>query len=326
MLRYSIVLLAGLWMAGPAAAGTWADGMFDELSKDFGPVPRGPALTHNFRFVNTTKSSISISNVRVSCGCTTAHALNTHLAPGEVSAIAVQMDTTRFRGIKSVTIFVQFNRPSFEEVRLWVQANGRDDFTLTPDTLAYGQVKRSTAPVLTVSLTYHGNPAFAITDLRTDSNYVKATSRLVRRSATDVVYEVASVLREDAPVGKWYSDVWLGTNDPNMPQIRVPLTVEIESALSISPDAVGLGNIKVNETSGRRVIVRGVKPFKITDIKGTDPELSVQDSSPGPRQVHVLTVKYKPSGMGDLHRNVRVITDLKQENEVSFEVSARVTR
>jgi hypothetical protein len=300
--------------------------MFDELSKDFGTVPRGPALTHHFRLVNTTKTPVTVSNVRVSCGCTSAHPLKNHLEPGEASAIVVQMDTTRFHGIKTVTIFVQFSRPSFEEVRLWIQANGRDELSLTPDTLAFGQVKRNSAPVLSVTLTYHGNPEFALTDLRTDSNYVKASYRLVRRSATDVVYQVVGSLREDAPVGKWYTDVWLVTNEPNLASIRVPLTVEIESALSISPDSVGLGNVKVNETSGRRIIVRGVKPFKITDIQGTDPELSVQDSSPGPRQVHVLTVKYKPSSMGELHRSVRVITDLREENEVTFEVSARATR
>ena len=37
------------------------------------------------------------------------------------------MDTTRFLGVKSVTIYVQFDQPNYQEVRLWVRANGRDD-------------------------------------------------------------------------------------------------------------------------------------------------------------------------------------------------------
>ena len=51
MLRYSVVLLAGCLAAGPAAAASWADRLFDEMSKDFGSVPRGPALVHHFRLV-----------------------------------------------------------------------------------------------------------------------------------------------------------------------------------------------------------------------------------------------------------------------------------
>src|SRR3954468_23804106 len=105
MLRYSAVLLVGLWAAGPAAAASWADAMFDELSKDFGSVPRGPTLTHHFRVVNNTRGPVSISNVRVSCGCTTAQALKNYLNPGEETAVLARMDTTRFVGPKSVTIY-----------------------------------------------------------------------------------------------------------------------------------------------------------------------------------------------------------------------------
>ena len=48
MFRYCLVFLAGLAAARPAAAASWADGLFQELSKDFGSVPRGPTLQHSF--------------------------------------------------------------------------------------------------------------------------------------------------------------------------------------------------------------------------------------------------------------------------------------
>src|SRR5579884_4233425 len=125
-----MVLLVGLASVGSATAATWADRMFEELSKDFGSVPRGPTLTHVFKVTNYTQHPVNIASVRVSCGCVSAAAYKTFLNPGEETAIIARMDTTRFTGIKSVTIFVQFDRPSFEEVRLWVQANGRDDFNV----------------------------------------------------------------------------------------------------------------------------------------------------------------------------------------------------
>ena len=76
MSRYSLVLCAGLlWAASPAFAATQADSMFDELSKDFGSVPRGPTLVHHFRLVNNTKGPVNIASVRVSCGCVNCHGI-----------------------------------------------------------------------------------------------------------------------------------------------------------------------------------------------------------------------------------------------------------
>src|SRR5208283_145107 len=151
MLRYTLVLLAGLCLTGPGRAASWADAMFDELSKDFGSVPRGPTLVHPFHFKNTTGGEVHIAGVRVSCGCTSAYALKTDVAPGEEAAILAQMDTMRFTGAKTVTIYVQVDRPQWEEVRLWVQANARDDFSVSPDTLALGKARHASSPGATVS-------------------------------------------------------------------------------------------------------------------------------------------------------------------------------
>jgi hypothetical protein len=325
MLRSSLVLLVSLWAAGAATAGTWADAMFDELSKDFGSVPRGPMLTHPFRVFNNTGKPVSIGSVRVSCGCVSASALKNFLQPGEETAILARMDTTRFSGIKSVTIYVQFTQPGFEEVRLWVQANGRNDFNITPDTLAFGQVKRGSAPAAGVTVTFYGQGEARITEVKCDSNYIQPVLKEVSRQETEVVYQLAAKLRNDAPAGKWYTDVWLKTNNPSMPQLRVPLTVEIESALTVTPDAVALGSVPLKGESERRVIVRGVRPFKITRVVGTDEQVLVRESTSESKPVHVLTVKLRGLQPGELNRTLRVLTDLADDNKIDFQVTALVT-
>jgi len=323
MLRYSLVLAVSLVAAANASA-SWADKLFDELSKDFGSVPRGPTLKHYFHVVNNTKDPVTISNVRVSCGCTSASALKTYLKPGEDTHILAQMDTTRFTGPKSVTIFVQFSSPAYEEVRLWVQANGRNDFAVGPDTLAMGQVKRGGSPSASVVVTFYGLPDTKITEVKTESNYIQTELKPAKAQGTEVAFEVKASMRSDTPVGKWYSDVWLKTNNPSIPQIRVPLTVEVESALSVSPDLVSLGSVKVNGENERRVVVRGAQPFKVTAIEGGDEELTIKDSTDEAKQVHVLTVKIKPTTAGDLKRKIKVKTDLKEEGEIDFQVTATI--
>ena len=86
MVRYSLLLLVGLASASSTLASSWADSMFDGLSRDFGSVPRGPILSHPFRVTNRTDRVIQIGQIRVSCGCVTATPTQTQLAPGETAA------------------------------------------------------------------------------------------------------------------------------------------------------------------------------------------------------------------------------------------------
>jgi len=318
MLRYSLVIVAGFWAAGAANAGTWGDGLFDELNKDFGSVPRGPTLTHHFKVTNNTKNAVNISSVRVSCGCVSATALKGALNPGEETSIVAKMDTTRFTGSKTVTIYVQFDRPNFDEVRLWVQANGRNDFALTPDTLAFGQVKRGTASSSSLKVKFYGIADAKIVSVKSESNYVQPTVTEIKRADTEVEYELKAKLRADTPVGKWYTDVWIKTNIATMEQVRVPLTV--------SPSVVSLGTIKASDETKKRVIVRGAQPFKIQQVKGADASTVVDFNGKLAREVHVLTIKVKPGMSGKIDKVLRVITDMKADNEIDVRVQGTVSQ
>jgi hypothetical protein len=234
------------------------------------------------------------------------------------------MDTRRFLGSKSVTIFVTFDRPGFEEVRLWVQANSRDDVLMQPDSLAFGRIKRGASTPAAVTISLLGDPNWQVQNATCESNYVQTSLKLIRRQSGEVAYQLNARMRSDAPPGKWYTDVWLSTNNPAMPRVRVPLTVEIEAALTVNPGSVILGRIKAGTESERKVIVRGVQPFKITSVLGTDGQLKVRDSSADSKTVHVLTITLRPNQAAELNRTLRVVTDLQGENHVDFVVQATV--
>jgi hypothetical protein len=204
--------------------------MFPEPSKDFGSVPRGPTVSHLFRLTNNTAYPVHISGVRVSCGCTTASALATNLAPGQSTAIQAFMDTGRFRGSKAVTIYVSFDRPSRDETRLWIQANSCEDLLITPEAFALGRAQRGRVPSASVIITFTGSGPSQITELERGSNYIRTGLTVLRRDSAESSYRLTASVRADTPVGRWYTEVWLKTNNPAMARIRVPLTVEIEPA------------------------------------------------------------------------------------------------
>jgi hypothetical protein len=320
MLRFCLTAVAGLALAAPAPAATWAEGMFDELVRDFGTVPRGPTLTHPYRLTNNTGQTVHIASVRVSCGCTQATALQGTIAPGQSTVVLAQMDTRRFVGPKTVTIYVQLDQPQWQEVRLSISANARDDVGVTPDTLAFGPVPRGTTPARQTTVTFTGGTQ--LTSVAAESNYVQLAAKPVRGNGYEVAYEVTATLRGDTPVGKWYTDVWLNTNNPSTPRIRVPLTVDVEPALNLSPAAAAFGSVKPGAAAEKRVIVRGSQPFRIKEIQGTDETVTAEVSDKDAKPAHVLTIKVKPTAAGDLNRTLKIVTDLGGESTVELPVRA----
>jgi hypothetical protein len=325
MFRFCLAAVAGLVLSLPALAATWAEGMFDGLAHDFGSVPRGPLLTHPYRLTNNTGQTVRITSVRVSCGCVTATAMQGVIPPGQSTVVLAQMDSRRFAGPKTVTIYVQFDQPAWEEVRLSISANGRDDISVTPDTLAFGPVARGNTPARTATVSLTGGTQ--LLSVAAESNYVQLAAKPVRNTGYEVAYEVTATLRPDTPVGKWFTDVWLNTNNASSPRIRVPLTVDIEPALNFSISSVTFGQVKPGQSVEKRVILRGSKPFKITAVEGTDETVSatVQTGEDKALPAHVLVVTVKPHGPGNFERTLKVVTDLGGDNAAELPVRGTVT-
>jgi hypothetical protein len=326
MFRSSLLLAALLGIASAAHAQTRADGLFDELSRDFGSVPRGQVVMHPFRIVNNTNQTVRIARngLSVSCGCVSVVALKYELQPGEETAIIATMNTQPFLNTRTVTIRVLFDLPRYQEVRLWVQANSREDVQFNPGSVAFGQVKRGAEGVESKMVISFLGGQTQITEIKSDSNYVTPTIKQSSRGGGDTAYEITAKLRKDTPAGKWYTDLWLTTNNPSMPKLRVPVTVEIEAPLSVNPSTVSLGQVKAGTESDHKVIIRGVRPFRITGISGTDGQMQVRTTSTESKLAHVLTVTLNPREPGQLLQTITIQTDLKSAGEIQFNAQAEV--
>ncbi|MCB0409811.1 MAG: DUF1573 domain-containing protein [Flavobacteriales bacterium] len=72
---------------------------------DYGTIEQGADGVREFKFTNTGKEPLIISNARGSCGCTVPTWPKEPIKPGESSVIKVKYDTKRLGAInKSVTI------------------------------------------------------------------------------------------------------------------------------------------------------------------------------------------------------------------------------
>lgn len=78
----------------------------DEI--DYGTINQNDNGERTFKFINTGKSPIVITNVKTSCGCTVPSYAKTPILPGETSEIKVKYATNRI-GVFKKTITVMSN-------------------------------------------------------------------------------------------------------------------------------------------------------------------------------------------------------------------------
>ena len=324
MHRYilSACVVAGCTSVGWAGAETF----FEERTHDFGTTPRGPVLTHYFNFTNSGKETLTINALRVSCGCVTASAPAARIKPGESSYITIQMDTRRFSGPKAVTIYVQCATPRYEEIALQVKANGRDDFSIYPESLAFGSVRKGSATTASVRVTFVGDANWKIDDVKSESNYVKVESKLLKRNGAEVSFEVTATLQPDLPPGKWQTNVWLHTNNAEVARAQIPLSVDVHAAVTASPESVQLGEVKIGDSVEQNVLIRGDKPFKIKAVRGGEPIVQVSGIDSEAKKIHVLKIEFKPTAAAEVSRAIAIITDGGEEPAVTILLRAKAVK
>jgi len=82
---------------------------FDETTHDFGRVIRGEVVSYSFRFTNTGKSDLVISDVSASCGCTATSYPRNPIKPGEEEFITVTFDSGGRSGYQHKTVTIAAN-------------------------------------------------------------------------------------------------------------------------------------------------------------------------------------------------------------------------
>ncbi|HEY0029787.1 MAG TPA: DUF1573 domain-containing protein [Bacteroidia bacterium] len=108
----------GLKAQTPVPAGTPPTSLseitFDKETHDFGTVEYAGNGTYEFRFKNTGKEPLIITDAKGSCGCTVpTYPKNVPIKPGETQVIKVTYDTKRAGNFtKTVTVTSNAKTPS----------------------------------------------------------------------------------------------------------------------------------------------------------------------------------------------------------------------
>lgn len=92
---------------------------FPENMHDFGKIKAGEVVTYSFKFTNTGKSDLIISNASASCGCTVPDYPRHPIKPGEEGKIDVKFDSNGKSGMQEKIITLATNcEPPLKELRI----------------------------------------------------------------------------------------------------------------------------------------------------------------------------------------------------------------
>lgn len=310
--------LAGLVLALAAptvySQGGWAEKMFkDGTSHDFGSVPHGAQMFHQFKVTNIYAVPMEITGVTSGCGCVTATPAKRILEPRETTTIDINMDGKRFTGPKAVTVSVTVGPNFISRAQLKVSATVRQDVVFNPGFVDFKAVNKGQPVVQTIDVEYAGALDWRVTEVvvAKDQPFEASIKDLYRRPG-QVGYQLRVVLKGDAPVGALKESIYLKTNDPASPTVPVVVEANVLSPLMVSPSLLSLGGLKVGDTVTRKVVVRSSQPFRILGLEGVGEGVGLgAELSPTAAQVQFVTIRCQLSTPGDFRREIKIKTDLQ---------------
>ncbi|MEZ6068228.1 MAG: DUF1573 domain-containing protein [Planctomycetaceae bacterium] len=293
----ALAIVFGAARSGVADELNWAQKMFSQLDHNFGVVASGAEVSQRIQIRNLYKETVTIANVGTSCGCTKAAVSANSIPSGEAIWLTVSIDTENFRGQKDthVDVRVTFDNVHFKDVRIAIHTYIRKDVVIEPGSADIGTVGIGAGGQRELTIKYAGRDNWAIREIRTGSNLVKAVAEETSRGGGRVNYRMTVTLDPNAPQGPFRDRLTIVTDDASNPFVPVNVTANVEPDIVVATPSVDLGPLSPGVAKTFRVVVRGREPFSIETIECDSARECFRVKLPkDSKTVHVLPITIDP--------------------------------
>lgn len=297
MNRLLLITLSILLASTTVPAADWTAAAFPIKEHHFGTVAVGSKTEFVFPVVNRLSSTMHIQTVRASCGCTTPIVANQYIPSGETGSIVARFNTDTFKGKRGATLTVVIDQPFYSEVQLKVDGYIRSDMVFHPGAIEFPKLNQGEKSSESTKVLYAGRDDWKIVDVRSHQPWLMPSVKETGRGGGRVNYELTVDVREDAPTGYFQDELVLTTNDRGMPQVPLRVSGQVESPLSISPQAITLGRLKPGESVTKKVVLLGQQPFTIASITADGWEVKF-DNSRELKKMHIINATFAFAGQG----------------------------
>jgi hypothetical protein len=288
---------------------------------DFGNINKGEKVTHEFEFKNTGKTDLTISDVKPSCGCTTATPEKSTYKPGESGKIPVTFDSGRFSGEFSKTITVTSNDEANPKIQLKIMGKIMQDINVEPARLTLVNVKRGDTVEKEIMVSTDRLDKVEVTEVTANIDYLKFDT--VRIDDHNVKVKVTFLGKKVPLENKRVNGmIEIKTNSETQQSVKVGLYVNIADPINANPGSVHFFASKKGEVRETTIILKAMedKPFKVLSLTSDLDYVNVKEVEPGKLKV-TLTEDTKS---GRFAGTIKVKTDMPDMSEIEIPVRGSV--
>lgn len=323
--RILALAIAVACVGAESSAQDWARKMFESRDHDFGVVARGSDTVFKFPVKNLYEEDVVLGSVRTSCGCTSPSLENKELKTHETGYVVAKFNTRTFTGNHSATLTVDIIRPYPAKVQLRVRGNIRGDVVFEPGSVDFGQLDQGAAAEKTIKISYAGRSGWRINDVRSTNDHLEAKLLERSRNGGRVIYDLNVRLGESAPAGLIKTPLVLVTSDGANPRVPLEVIAELRPELTVSPSTLALGDVVAGESVTKRLLVRGKRPFTVTEVACKDACFEF-DTPDEPSTKQLITLTFTANGdPRRLKSPITVKTDLGDSFTATCTAYAKVT-
>lgn len=293
-----------------------------ESSYDFGSIPQGQQVVHDFVVRNEGGSDLTIHKIAPSCGCTVSTLSSSIIKPGGAETIHVVFDSTGFLGKKNKVVTIVSNSSDSSEAVIKLTGAVVSGVALSPERLDFGEISPAASlATRTREFSVEATDEDARLQATATSLSKFISVRRVRAEPRRITFSV--VLNEGAPKGDLRDRLVVEFDGGGRNAVNVPITASILSDLRITPATVSFGLISGTQPVERRLRFENNsgRPVEIEGVVSSDPAVSasVIDLNSGRNGVIVVTLDPRKV-RGDLRANVEFKTSHPSEPVVSLSV------
>jgi hypothetical protein len=313
--------------------------------KEFGDVPKGEMLEHDFVVKNTGSADLMITDVKPACGCTLQR-FDKLIKPGAEGKVHLSVDTRSFQGPISKTALIMTNDPITPQVTVFIMANVKPFV----ETLPYGFFSlrgiagEETASELTL---VSEDPKFKPTNVTVAGTFTGSGSTpsdlapWVKATVTQVAekdrlagkgpnqWKVRLMASKDSPQGLMNGQVKMDTGIVKQPETTINITGSIAEAVGILPAQVTFDKVTLKDpiTKEVDVINRNTKntDFKVTGVESTVPGIKSEIKPQGGGRVKVvLSFDPKTAKKGKFDGSLTITTNDPGKKSLKVAVSGDI--
>lgn len=258
---------------------------------DFGQITPGQMLNYEVQLSNTGSAPLDISDVRPSCGCTTADQWPHRLAPGTSGTIPVQIDTSEFSGEVTRTLTIVSNDPVQAESVVTLKATAWLPIRVTPRVVILPAVADPDAAVSrSAKLTNETAEPVSLSEARSDNPRFKAQLReVVGGKEFELTITTVPPLPEGTQLGK----IQLKTTNAKMPELTVEAVATVLPALQIAPTVITLPAAKLTAAETRYIVLLSHREsLTVSDVTTNAKGLAIVQTATSDQKQVTLTLNF----------------------------------